>query len=228
MVGTACAARRWAWCVLVGLSLVLPGLSRAWAADVEIRDFRITVDGKAAGDYQMAIRPQSDGSVAMAARSDVHVKVVLVTVYSYSYVGVEVWKDGRLQHLACGGLENGKAFAVTADPAGDGLHVKVHDREHVARPDVWTTSCWQLPASQFRNQDLPLLGCDNGRDTTGHLQFVANEKVRLGGQDQVCAHWRIMNGVPHDLWYDGQDRLVRHEWVTDGHRTVLEMVRLHR
>ncbi|HEV3258275.1 MAG TPA: DUF6134 family protein [Gemmataceae bacterium] len=226
MAATACAARRWAWCLLVGAALVLPGLSRAGAADVEVRDFSIAVDGKAAGDYHMTVRRQDDGSVSMTAQSDVHVKVVLVTVYSYGYRGVEVWKDSRLQHLACSGKENSKVFAVTADPATDGLHVKANGQEHVTRPDVWTTSCWQLPDAKFRNQDVPLLGCDNGRDIAGHLQFVGNEAIRVAGQDQVCAHWRLINGVPHELWYDGQERLVRHEWLTDGHRTVLEMVGL--
>jgi len=228
MAGPACAGCRRAWSLVVIAAVLLPGLSRAVAADAESRDFNITVDGKAAGDYHMTISRPDDGSVSMTARSDVHVKVVLVTVYRYTYQGVEVWKDGRLQHLACSGKENGKAFAVTAEPAGDGLHVVANGQEHVSRPDVWTTSCWQLPSAKFRNQDVPLLGCDNGRDIAGHLQLVGNEVIHVAGQDQACAHWRLTNGVPHDLWYDAQERMVRHEWVTDGHRTVLEMVGLRR
>jgi hypothetical protein len=38
--------------------------------------------------------------------------------------------------------------------------------------------------------------------------------ITVAGQEQACIHYRVMNTVPYDLWYDGQERMVRHEWVT--------------
>ena len=214
--------------LLAGGSLFLPGAGRAAAADAEVRDFTIQVDGKPAGDYHMTIRPQDDGSVSLSAESEVHVAVLLVNVYTYSYRGREVWKDGRLQHFESSGKENGKAFAVSADLGGGELHVKTNGQESVLRADVWTTSCWQLPDARLRNQAVALMGCDNGQLTIGQMQFVGSERLQVAGQEQACGHYRLMRDVPYDQWFDAQGRLVRQEWVSKGHKTVLELARVSR
>ncbi len=217
-----------AWFLLAGGGLFLPGAGRAAAADAEVRDFVIQVDGKPAGDYHMTIRPQDDGSVVLSAESDVHVAVLLVNVYSYSYRGREVWKQGRLQHFESGGKENGKAFAVSADLNGGELHVKANGQESTLPADAWTTSCWQLPDARRHNQAVPLMGCDNGQLTSGQMQFVGSERLKVAGQEQTCAHYRLTRDVPYEQWFDAQDRLVRQEWASKGHRTVLELVRVSR
>jgi hypothetical protein len=214
-----------AWALLVGASLLLAGSGRATAADSEIRDFSIKVDGKAAGEYHMNIRHQADGSTLMSAASDVRVSVVLVTAYTYSYRGKELWKDGKLQRFESTGKENSKAFAVSGVAAGEGIHVKANGQESVIRSDVWTTSCWQLPA--VLNQAVSLMGCDNGQVTTGNLQFLGFERNTIAGQEQDCGHYRLMRDVPYEMWYDAQNRLVKQEWVSSNrHRTVLELTRI--
>ncbi|HVS36850.1 MAG TPA: DUF6134 family protein [Gemmataceae bacterium] len=214
-----------AWLLLAG-SIVLSGAGRVAAADAQARDFSIQVDGKPAGDYHMTIRRQDDGTTSLSAQSDVKVAVLLVTAYTYSYRGQEVWKDGRLQHFESTGKENGKPFAVTADADEKGLRVKADGKEFVLRPDAWTTSCWHLPDDRLRNQDIALMGCDNGQSSTGRMQYVGQERVQVAGQEQECAHYRLMRDVPYELWYDDQDCLVREEWASNGHRTVLGLVHL--
>jgi hypothetical protein len=75
-----------------------------------------------------------------------------------------------------------------------------------------------------------MLGCDTGVITTGQVQFVGTEKIMVAGQEQACAHYRVTkNNVPHDFWYDGQERMVRDEWLSEGnHRTVLELTQIQR
>ena len=57
----------------------------------------------------------------------------------------------------------------------------------------------------------------------GRLDFVGTEKVQVAGQEMTCTHYRVAKDVPHDIWYDAQERLVRDAWVSGGHRTVVEM-----
>ena len=57
---------------------------------------------------------------------------------------------------------------------------------------------------------------------------VGAERLKVAGQEQVCEHYRLMRDVSHELWYDAQDRLVRQEWLANGHRTVLELVHVGR
>jgi hypothetical protein len=217
---------RWAAALAVGLGALLAGAPRAAAADTEVRDFNVVVDGSRAGDYHMTIRRQDDGTVTMTNASEVRVKLLGVSFYSYAYRGTEVWKDGRLQRLESSGQENGKPFAVAAVPAGNGLRVTFNGQEHVSRPDVWTMTYWLLPVAGQRNHALPLLGCDNGQGADGFLQYLGTERRSVAGQEQDCTHYRVTGSTPHDIWYDGQERMVRQEWVVDGHRTLLELTRV--
>jgi len=214
--------------VLAAAGILVFGLPQARAAGIETRTFAIQVDGKKAGDYQLTIQSQPDGSLNVSARSDVCVRVLGVPVYTYSYRAQEVWKAARLQHFQSSGKEKGKDFAVQADLDGQALRVRANGQEQRVRPDVWTTSCWQLPEARYRNNDVTLLGCDDGKDRQSRLQYVGTEQIQVAGQTMTCTHYKVMKDALHELWYDAQERLVRDEWVTDGHRTVLELTGLLR
>jgi hypothetical protein len=208
---------------LLTVALALVFVASSAAAEVEVRTFTVTVDGSRAGEYLMTIAGKADGTVTMTAQADVRVKVIVVTAYSYSYHGTEVWKDGRLQRFDSTATENGKNYAVTAVAEGEQLRVKVNGQERMTRPDVWVNTYWRLPDAKFRNQNVPVLGCDYGLDNNCKLEFLGDEQIRIAGQTQKCSHYRIQTAAPHDLWFDGQERLVRQEWVSDGHRTVIEL-----
>jgi hypothetical protein len=217
---------RLAW--LAAAALLALGLPRAGAADVETRTFSITIDGKKAGAYHMTIHRADDGTVTMNAQSDVRVTVLAVPVYTYSYQGQEVWKNGRLQHLVSSGKEKGKPFAVRAVLEGAALRVQANGQSRQAAADAWPTSCWQLPPPAYRNHTVTVLGCDTGLDHPSPLQYVGAEQLSLAGQSVPCTHYRVTKDAPHDLWYDARERLARDEWVTDGHRTVLELTAVGR
>jgi hypothetical protein len=202
-------------------------VSAARAGDVETRTFRISVDGKKSGEYKMFIQKQADGSLVLYAKSDVRVTILAVPVYTYTYEGKEVWKDGRLMHFQSKGKEKGKEFAIQADADSTAIRVVANGSAHSAILDVWTTSCWQLPPAKFRNHAVRMFGCDTGDDYASQLQYIGTEKITVAGQEMSCTHYRVNKDVPHDLWYDAQERLVRDEWVSSGHRTVLELTDMH-
>jgi hypothetical protein len=214
--------------LLAGVGLLVPGLSRATAGEVEVRDFAITVDGKASGDYHMTITHQDDGTTTLDARSEVTVKFLLITAYSYSYHAQEVWKNGRLQGFASNGKENSKVFSISAQAQGDALQVKANGQDRTLRGDSWTTSCWNLPAPSFRNGPVPLMGCDTGDQINGQMQFIGQEQITVAGQEMTCSHYRVMRPVPHDIWYDSSERMVRDVWMSDGHRTEVNLTGLRR
>jgi hypothetical protein len=224
--------RRARWTTVLALVLaaggaMMLGVASARAGDTEMRTFRISVDGKKSGEYKMFIQKQADGSVVLYAKSDVRVTILAVPVYTYSYEGKEVWKNGRLMHFESKGKEKGKEFAIQADADSSALHVAANCSTHDAALDVWTTSCWQLPPAKFRNNAVTMFGCDTGAEYASRLQYVGTETITVSGQEINCTHYRVNKDVPHDLWYDAQDRLVRDEWTSSGHRTVLELMDMH-
>jgi hypothetical protein len=212
--------------LLAAAALQALGLAQAAAADTETRIFAVNVDGKKAGDYQMVIQRQDDGTVVFQARSDVRVTLLAIPVYTYSYQGREVWKAGALQHFQSTGKEKGKDFAIRADLDGSTIKVVANGQEGHVPADVWMTSCWQLPPARYRNADVQLLGCDTGVIIKSRCEYVGTEQIKVLGQVQNCTHYRVMKDAMHDIWYDAQERLVRDEWTSNGHKTVVEMTDL--
>ncbi len=105
--------------VLAAAGVLTPGLSKAQATEPQTRTFSITVDGKKAGEYNMIIEKQPDGTLVLLAKSNVRVTILAVPVYTYSYDGKEVWKDGRLTHFEIMGQGEGHGVS---HPRGCGQH----------------------------------------------------------------------------------------------------------
>jgi hypothetical protein len=217
-----------AWLLWIGVVMLVPNLSRAVAADVEYRDFQVAIDGKPAGEYHLTINRRDDGTLVVTGQADVHVKYLAIYNYTYSYRGTETWKDGKLVRLDSTSNDDGKRFTVAARTDNNALQVTVNGQQRAVPADVWTTSCWRLPDAKYRNRALVLLDVDTGKEIAGTLQYVATGTLNVAGQAQDCAHYRVTGGTQLELWYDAQERLVRQESLEQGHRMVLEPLRIHR
>ena len=208
------------------LAVIEMGTARA--ADTETRTFSVTIDKKPAGEYRLTIARQDDGTVTVDAQADVNVRFLLVK-YSYLFRGKELWKDGRLVQLDSTCNDDGKNYTVAARAEENGLRVRVNGQERLARADVWVTTYWCLPNPNYRNQAVPLLDADTGKDIAARLRFVAQVQLSVAGQMQTCTHYQVTGGgLQVDLWYDAQERMVRQEAVEDGHRTVLQPTQIRR
>jgi Domain of unknown function (DUF6134) len=200
----------------------------ACAAEAEVRDFQVIVDGKKAGDYRMTIERLPDGSLSMNGRANVNV-TYLIYRYQYSYQGTEIWRAGRLLQLNSRAFDDGKTYTLEALAQGDGLLIQANGHPFIERSPVWTTTYWQLPDPRYRGPGLTLLEADTGRILHGRWQAIGKESFRVGGYVQTCSHFALSTDRSHaDLWYDGEDRLVREDSVEDGHRTVLSLILLQR
>jgi hypothetical protein len=60
----------------------------------------------------------------------------------------------------------------------------------------------------------------------GRLARIGEETLKIAGQRRVCTHYSVGGDVQVDLWYDESRRLVRMETIDQGHKTVLELMRL--
>src|SRR5262249_47190703 len=216
---------RLGWLVLGGLLFCGPAIQ---AADTEAREFACLIDGKRAGDYKLTLARQDDGTVTATLQAEMRVTKFGVTVWHYSYRGTEVWKNGRLQRLESNCDDDGKKYTVNVVAEANGLKVNVNGQEHTSPADAWLTSFWQLPGAAYRNAPVALLEGDNGKDIKGHLQMLGTAQVSAAGQVMNCTRARVTSTVPHELWYDAQERIVRQEWTEDGHKVILELTRLQR
>jgi hypothetical protein len=212
----------------LALALAVLGLTfTRGAADTETRTFTVHVDGKPSGTHELTLTTAQDGAVAVTAKVDVTVKVFLFT-YKYSLRASEVWKDGRLQKLESTCDDNGTTYQVAAWVDGGRLRVRSNGGERAAHAETWTTTYWRQPAQERVNRTIPILDADTGRDVNSQLQYVGPARVMAAGQAVDSHHFRTSGQLQADLWYDGQQRLIRQESLEDGHRTTLELVRMTR
>jgi len=196
--------------------------SSASAADTESRDYNVLVDGKSCGKANMTIHRQEDGTTTVSCDTSIKVTVLLIT-YRYWYRGREVWKDGRLQRLDSECNDDGKKFKVAAIADGDKLRIRANNQERQARADVWLTSYWTVADVKSRKDTIPLIDADTGRDLDCKVQYVGAKQLSVAGQVRDVNHYKLTGKVQVDLWYDATERLLRQEWIEDGHRTVLEL-----
>ncbi|MGL4552292.1 MAG: DUF6134 family protein [Gemmataceae bacterium] len=213
--------------VLVTLALLASLHGAALAADIETRDFAVLIGGKAAGEVHMTIHKQDDGLVSLRCDTDIKVTAGLIT-YKYSFRGMEVWKDRRLVRLESTTDDNSKRYTVSAAPADGALKVRVNNVERAIRPEAWASSYWSLPDPKLRDGTLLILDADCGKELDGRLTYLATEKHRVAGQEVTLNHYKLAGKVNADLWYDGTERLVRQEWVEQGHKAVMVLVRVRR
>lgn len=211
-------ARRLAATGLAGLLLLG---AQVRAGDVETRDFSISVDRKPAGSYRMRIVRSDDGTVQMEGTADVHLRVLVVN-YTYSFRGVEAWKDDCLLGLSSRCNDDGKPFAVTAARGVNGLTVTANGQSGMLPADAWVSTYWRLPAARLRGQSLTILDADTGRALRGTLRLVGRETVRAAGRLWPCDHYQLPE-LNVDLWFDAAERLVRQEYPDSGRRVVLEL-----
>jgi hypothetical protein len=217
---TRCPGLAW------GLAVAALACGSRATAQTEERQFTIYVDGKRAGQYRMAVEKQKDGTLNMTGRANVAVKVLL-RQYVYTFDGREVWKEGRLLRLQSTSNDDGKQFQVDAQAVDQGLRVSVNNATRQVRWDVWTTSYWQIHNPRAASQAVALLDADNGKTYNGSLKKVGAARVTVGGQPVDCDHYRVEGGPnPIDLWFDKTNRLVRQDFVEQGHRTVVELDRI--
>lgn len=207
-------------------------LAPAWtavrAADTETREFHVYVDGKRAGGASMTIARADDGTTSVSADTEVKVTVLGAAVYRYSYRGQETWKGGKLQKFESTCNDDGKRYVVSAAAEADGIRVRVNNQERMVSADIWLTSYWSRPDDKVVNKTVPLVDADNGRDLDAKVTYVGQEQLNLAGQAVTTTHYKLTGKVNVDLWYDGSDRVVRQEWVEDGHKTLLELSKLRK
>lgn len=219
-------------CTLIVVILIVHphGLASPAAAQTavgeEVREFDIFVDGKAAGKNTMRISQLEDGTTRVATEVDVKLNFV-VFVYRYMFSGQETWKGNRLIATHNLATDNGKKYDARAQADARAFRIEANGRSHTAPIIDMTTNYWRPP--QLRPDGrLALMNADRGNIQTARVERLSPEVLVFGQQQVTCSHYRLSGDVQAELWFDGQDRIVRQKAIEDGHPTELRLTRLSR
>ncbi len=214
--------------MIARLSLTVLLLAAALVqAGEEKRTFSVQVDKKHAGTNQIVIETRADGTQTMTCQAEVVVKATLYT-YKYTFKGSETWQGDVLSKFSTSTNDDGKKHTVAAEVGKDGLDMTADGKNFLVKGPVWTTTYWKLPAQINRGPNVTLIDADTGKIINAKFEKIGVEKTKMLNQQVDCVHYRLSEGVQVDLWYDGDDRLIRQESIEEGHKTVLEISRLQR
>ena len=213
-----------------GIPVVLLTLSAspAHGADSEARTFSVTVDGKPAGTFKMAVRIEDNGTETIAIVAKVKIKSGFFT-YRYDHQSLEVWKGTRLTSVESTTDDDGKKHAVKVSASDDGLKVIVNGKERKGRADVVTTTGWRFPGPVEKTRDVIAFDTEDGSETAAKIESLGSAKLTVNGT-AVEAHSFRVSGKDLDAvwWYDAAQRPVRQEMKWDGHKVVLELTEITR
>jgi Family of unknown function (DUF6134) len=208
------------------MAMVLTSASLLPAAEREEREFAVFIDGKEAGLTTIDINQRDDGLTFVTTRAGIKVQR-LIGSYNLSIDTAEWWRNDRLVGVKSQANENGKLTDILISVEGDQLRARVNGQERLLPGDMGTSTFWKLPDAKFHNKDFVLFEIDTGKDFKGQLQYIGTEKLTVLNQLIACYHFRYQGGPsPTDVWFDSQHRLVRQEFVENGHKTIGQLIRV--
>jgi hypothetical protein len=195
----------------------------------EIREFDVLIKDKVSGRSTVRIVDSADGSTVVATDASVVLSFVVYT-YRYEFHGREKWQQNHLLLVDTRAVDDGKQLGVRArvDPTSS----TVEAREQPARTGpvlAMTTNYWCLPNTDTTAAgDMSILEADTGKIHRVRLQRVGPDSITVQNIVVPCTHYRLVGDVAAELWYDGQNRLVRQQTVEDGYPTEARLARITR
>lgn len=186
--------------------LLLAVLVQHAAAQERAWNFQVSLDDKPVGFQHFVLREQG-GERTMSIEARLEVKVLFLTVYTYTHTATERWRGDCLRAIDASTDDNGERFRVESTRADERLQVRT-----TAKTGVTTETIDGCPFS-FAYWNPALLGQTRLLNSqTGVYEQVAivalgDTTIAVRGQPTPARHYRI-DGLknPIELWYsaDGE------------------------
>ena len=202
------------WRNLVFLApLVFAAAAQAGVEETTL-NFAVTRDGDRIGTT--TVRLQRDGQhLAAEIATQIQVKIAGITVYRFEQRETERWLDGKLVGLNAVTNDNGTINRVSAARNSDKLAVNADGK-------ITEVDAAIVPASLWTAQRVKKTIALNSKD--GSIMPISvidygKEQLVLQGRATTAHHYSIKTNLPHDVWYDEAQRLLKVELRgSDGSR----------
>lgn len=167
-------------------------------------EFDILRNGRPVGTHSVTFDPAPDGTLAVTARSDIAVRVLVFTAYRFSYESRSVWRDGRLERLSVRTDDAGTVSSVAAQPGNGGLDVRGPEGTTRAPADIFPTDHWN-PDVRGASRVLNTI---TGRLNAVTMTAEATELVPTADGPRPAQRWRYEGELETVAWYDAAGRWV--------------------
>lgn len=201
--------------LLFALILVLTPLSPVRAEPQQEWNFNVLLDGDPIGTQSFQRTVEGETS-RVRIQAEFSVKILFLTVYTYSHRNVEVWENGCLRSMDATTDDNGEKFRVRAEESALGVQVETLQGKETLPPCVTSFAYWDPE----RLEAGRLLNSQTGEYESVRAREMGEEKIRFEGKE-VPARRLALEGdkLKIDLWYSkAGDWLALESTTTSGRR----------
>jgi len=192
--------------------LAVPAVARAAEPRAPIT-FTVLRGGSPIGTHRVDFLRGGDEPVVEIA-IDLAVRLVGLTLYSYTHRAREEWGGGMLRRLDARTDDNGTGTELRARASNGGLAVEGSGGTFLAPPDTKPTSYW-LEAMTRRTQ---LLDTQRGVLIDVAARETGRERARIAGRDLEMRVYEVTGDLNSRLGYAENGEWVDLEFVARGAR----------
>ena len=180
-------------------------------------DFAVYRDDSEIGTHSYVFHRKND-ALDVTIKTNIAVKVPLVgiTLYHFEHEEHETWKNGSLAALQSKTDEDGTAHHLTVKRDGSKLDVDGDGRTGTSDPSIIPASLW----NHGLVDSSVLLNTLDGREMKIDVAKKGTDEVMVGGSPVQARHFVISGGLKREVWYDGDERLVKVQFVGKDGSTI--------
>jgi len=202
-------------------ALLLPGrralAKRVFPADGAV-DFVARRQGSVVGAHRLNFTRKDD---TFSVRTDIALDVRTggAALRRFVHHAEEVWRDGWLDAVVSDTDDDGRRYQVRAAREAGIFTGTVNGAAFTVSGYIIPSSLWHrdTPESQI------LFDTVDGRVKVIRSELIGSEDVPAGGATVSARHFALHGGIPRDIWYDADCRLVRIALIgRDGVPVVFE------
>ena len=199
-------------------------LSQTLSAQTNIEHFeyQVAVDGKESGTLTIEYVAESPDTIHAEIRSRVTCKYLLMK-YVFALHVVERWQAGQLVALVGAVDDNGQQNRIKLKPNGDSQVLFVNDQLEGSTACVGSTTMALCP--QTPQVDRRLLDIETGKTADTNWRDTGVEILSVSGRQLECHHYKVTGDQTTELWFGGQQRLLKQSLRDSGFEIVINRIR---
>lgn len=163
--------------------------------------YDILRNGEPVGSHRIEFTRSGD-ILAVESRSDIEVRLLFLSAYSFSYVAQSHWQDGQLLTLEAKTDDDGERSVVRVAPANDGLIAAGPSGESPITPLHPLSEHWWQRFIAGEEQLNTITGAVNRID----VEPLGSAYVPMAAGIAPAARFRIDGDIQLETWYDDAGR----------------------
>lgn len=168
--------------------------------------YRVSRNGKNIGQHQLRFSQQGE-QLTVEAESNLVVRMLGITLYTYRYVSKEFWQAQQLLKVQTQVFDHRKPEkTILAEPKKRLWYINNGGQNKIAALPDFPSNHWHPGVLSAKR----LFHTLHGKVYKINLKSLGWEKVALASGDIVSArHYRYRDGFIADVWYDKDHRWIK-------------------